>query len=94
MYDLDLTDKFKSKYRKLVVRNQQLKEKTGLILQKLQENPFQKSLKTHKVYVSQFGEVFSSRLTGDLRLLWSMQKDICLILLLDIGGHSGNRRVY
>jgi len=94
VYEFDLTERFKSKYRKLVKNNKQLGEKINIVFDRLREDPFQKSLKTHKVHTSQFGEVFSSRVTGDLRILWSQQGEVFVLLLLDIGGHSGNKSVY
>jgi len=38
---------------------------------------------------------FSSKVTGDLRIIWNFNEDqIQVIDLLDIGGHSGNGKVY
>lgn len=94
MYELELTERFKTKYRKLAKNNSQLTEKISIIFDRLRKDPFQKNLKTHKVHVSQLGEVFSSRVTGDLRVLWSVKNNVCTLMLLDIGGHSGKRSVY
>ena len=94
MYRIKLSEKFRRKYNQLIKNNEKLKEKINSALEKLKKDPFQKSLSTHKVHVSQFGEIFSSRVTGDLRILWSIENNICIILLLDIGGHSGTNSVY
>ena len=94
MYKIELSEKFRKKYNQLVKNNEKLKEKINLTFEKLKKDPFETSLRTHKVHTSQFGEIFSSRITGDLRILWSIQNNICILLLLDIGGHSGKRNVY
>jgi len=94
MYKVKLSEKFRRKYKQLIKNNLKLQEKINSTFEKLKEDPFQKSLRTHKVHFSQLGEVFSSRVTGDLRVLWLMQSDICILLLLDIGGHSGKTGVY
>jgi len=51
------------------------------------------SLKTHKVFISDYGKVYSSNVTGDIRVIWSLEETYVL-LLLDIGGHEGSTRVY
>lgn len=70
-------------------------DKLEKVLIKLSLNPFDPSLKTHKVTTRALGLKYSSRLDSDLRLIWSFDQDDCLVIwLLDIGGHSGNRSVY
>lgn len=64
-------------------------------IKKLAENPNNPSLKSHKVDTPKFGKAYSSRVTGDLRIIWEYSKGGFQILdLLDIGGHSGKGGVY
>jgi mRNA-degrading endonuclease YafQ of YafQ-DinJ toxin-antitoxin module len=59
------------------------------------ENPFIPELHTHKVISKEFGSAFSSRVNGDIRIIWNYDKfGVMTILLLDLGGHSGFGRVY
>jgi mRNA-degrading endonuclease YafQ of YafQ-DinJ toxin-antitoxin module len=61
----------------------------------LQNDPFYPGLKTHKVSSRLFGNTYSSRVTGDIRIIWKFDENKTLtLLLLDLGGHSGRNKVY
>lgn len=61
----------------------------------LHENPFDPRLKTHKVVSKHYGKRYSSRIDGDLRIIWDFdENDNLVLLLLDIGGHEGAKGVY
>ncbi len=77
----------------LTKHNPTLENKLDLIVAILQNNPYSISLKTHKVKTSTLGEVRSSRVTSDLRILWRFQ-ELNTIQILDIGKHSGNSKIY
>jgi mRNA-degrading endonuclease YafQ of YafQ-DinJ toxin-antitoxin module len=52
-------------------------------------NPFDLSLKTHQVNISSQGKVWSSRVTGDLRLIWEFDEDMKMtIIALRLQGHD------
>ena len=92
---LEDTPPFKKSLKKLINSGRLNKEQIGKTLKLLKENPFTQSLKTHKVDTRNYGKVWSSRVDGDLRIIWHLDsKDQILILLLDIGGHSGSSKVY
>jgi mRNA interferase YafQ len=62
-----------------------------LKLKLLGQDPWEPSLKSHKVNTELFGKVFSSSVTSDLRIIWNYNKNTKLIEvleLLDIGGHD------
>ena len=62
------------------------------VLDIMLEKPFSNGLKTHQVTTSKYGGAYSTRVTGDIRILWELQKkDIDIIA---IGGHSGKYTVY
>lgn len=95
MFRLIQTKPFAKAYQQLVAKNRILRTKVDSVLEALSEDPHQPKLRTHKVNLSEVGVVYSSRITGDLRVLWEYQKNSeVLILLLKLGGHSGQRGVY
>ena len=94
MYELQTTSNFRKKYIKLAEKNKKLQNSVQKTLEQLKVNPRYKALKTHKVFLSQYGEVYSSFVTGDVRIIWIQIENRLIILLLDIGGHSGNKGVY
>lgn len=63
------------------------------VMNKLEINPFDRHLRTHKVNSVKENEVFSSRVTGNIRIIWIIQGSQ-ILLLLDVGGHSGSGKVY
>ncbi len=93
-YQLEFTKKTAKKYKKLTTNNKQLQEKVQEILKILVDNPFNSKLKTHKVQIANYGIVYSSRITQDIRIIWDIENDKVTIILLDIGGHSGSKGVY
>ena len=94
MYELQTTSNFRKKYIKLAEKNKKLQNSVQKTLDLLRLNPKYKSLKTHKVFLSQYGEVYSSFVTGDIRIIWIQVENNLIILLLDIGGHSGSKGIY
>ncbi len=94
MYEIQSISAFRKKYRKLTERNKKLEKAILLTIDLLKTNPKYKSLKTHKIFHSNYGEVYSSYVTGDIRIVWIEIDGKLIILLLDIGGHSGNKGVY
>lgn len=96
MFAIRFLDYAEKKARKLVKNNSQLQEKIGSCLIKLKHNPFDTSLKTHKVRSKLFGIKYSSSIT-DIRFIWDfdeVSQEIQVIEIYDIGGHSGQNSVY
>lgn len=95
MYRLRPTAPFTRQYKKLIKHNKSLSnkiEKTFLILK---ENPSHSSLKSHKVNTRHYGLKWSSRVSDDIRLIWDYDsEEVLIILLLDIGSHTGSHKVY
>jgi mRNA-degrading endonuclease YafQ of YafQ-DinJ toxin-antitoxin module len=91
MYKLIFTGYFKKKLAKLIKHNPKVDQKIETTLQLLSVNPLEQKLCSHKV-----GEYWSSRVTGDIRIIWIYGEDreVRVLELFDIGGHSGNRGVY
>ena len=88
-FNLQPTKPFIKKYKKLVKGNVALKKRIGTALDILRDNPQEPKLKSHKVSTSQFGQVWSIRITGDIRVLWNYNDGNQLVLLLlNIGGHG------
>jgi mRNA-degrading endonuclease YafQ of YafQ-DinJ toxin-antitoxin module len=74
----------------------ELKKRLIKTLEQLVENPSYKGLKSHIVNSPKVGvNVWSSTVSGDLRLIWDYDKDDKIrILLLKLGGHTGKNKVY
>ncbi len=94
-YQLKPKKYFIKKFKKLVSKNKDLEKKLEQVFDKLIKDPFDISLQTHKVRSKLGIEAYSSRLNGDLRIIWDFNENELNILdLFDIGGHSGSGGVY
>jgi len=64
----------------------------------LSENPKCPSLQSHPYVNEKFGKVWSCWATGDVRIvfeyIFEYTDQNLVLLLLDIGGHSGKNSVY
>ena len=96
MYELALTKVFDKDYRSFVKGNKNIESKILKALDLLTKNPFYPSLKSHKVNTRNYGVKWSSRVTGDLRLIWDYTKEIEIptIIILAISQHSGSHQEY
>ncbi len=95
MYLIKQSKYFTKSVEKLVKQRRISLTKINKVIIKLSSNPFDQSLKSHKVNTRTFGVQYSSRIDGDLRIIWSFDKDENLIIhLIDIGGHFGSKSVY
>ena len=94
MYKIETTSIFDKGYSKLTKNNKLLEKKILKIIEKLKENPNYPSLKTHAVNLPSWDKVYSSWVTGDIRIIWRELDCQLILLLLDIGGHSGGSKVY
>lgn len=94
MHELVFTKPFSKDLAKLIKAHKLSETRVAKILQLLSIDPFNQSLRTHKVDSKNYGLAWSSRLTPDLRIIWKFEDDKVKILLLDIGGHSGKHKVY
>ena len=95
MYEIKRIPKFVREYNRLVRRNSRLEDKVERTLVRLESNPFEKSLRTHKVHAEGFGLAWSSSVSGDIRIIWRFVPNAHkIILLLAMGGHSGGGKVY
>ena len=86
MLKLNLTNKFKKQSSKLISKNPSLRNKLSETFRILSENPFDSTLKTHKLKGYQ-QELWSLSLTYDLRIIIQFhdKEDEKYIDLLTIG---------
>ena len=83
------TTHFAKSYKKVIRNNKKLLSIIDEVLRRLSTDPFGTSLRTHKVKSVLFGEVYSSRVTGDIRIIWIFdQNKKFILILLEIGGHD------
>jgi len=95
MFTLKITATFAVTRKKLAGNNETLNKRIKVTLQKLALNPAHPSLQSHKVNTRNYGIRWSSWVTGDLRIIWDYDTEQRLvIILLDIGTHSGTDKVY
>lgn len=95
MFLLNFTVTFISHREKVFGNNAVLNKRLKTTLIKLALNPTHPSLHSHKVTTSAHGQRWSSSVTGDIRIIWDYDsKNRLIILLLDIGSHSGTHKVY
>jgi mRNA-degrading endonuclease YafQ of YafQ-DinJ toxin-antitoxin module len=95
MYKIKYLPGYEKEVYKLLKKNPSLRPHVRKTLKLLSVNPHHPSLHSHKVTTHEFEGVWSSRITGDLRILWQYSSfEIRLILIHKIGGHSGKNRVY
>jgi addiction module RelE/StbE family toxin len=89
--DLIWSQGFKRSFKKLIKKNPQLKPRIFDVLQKLAEDPFTPSLKSHKLS-GNLEELWSCSVVYDCRIIFSFSEDResleVIILLIDIGSHD------
>ncbi len=95
MFILIFTKNFDEIYGSFVKGNAEIEQKVRKALHFLQQDPHYPSLKTHKTNTRNYGEKWSSWVTGDIRIIWDYDsKERLVIILLDLGKHSGSQKAY
>lgn len=95
MFEIFSTTNFNNKYKKLTKNNKLLAKQTLETVNRISLNPKERGLKAHKVITDRGEIAWSSKVNGDIRIVWQYRKDkFDLIELLTIGGHSGKNKVY
>ncbi len=82
---------FKRAFKKLIKKNPQLQDKVLAILDLLENEPFTRSLKSHKL-TGDLDGYWSCSVTYDCRIIFTFSQDEeseeTLIILVDIGSHD------
>ena len=95
MFQIIRSNQFKYIFKKLIKNNILLDKKIIFIIYLISINPKDKGLKSHKINSFKGKTAWSSRVNGDLRIIWNYGKENTTeIHLLKIGGHSGKDKVY
>lgn len=94
MYQLAFSKRFEKQYIEIKYRDAGLEKKIRKALFFLCEDPHYPSLRTHKVDAREFPDVWSSWVTGDIRIIWEYSQHILSITVIEIGSHSGGNKVY
>ena len=87
-YGVEFSKKFIKKFRKLVKNNLVLEFKIQEIVNRMRINPFQSGLYTHKANIKGYGELYSTRVTGNIRIAWDFIDGTATILAVTVGGHE------
>lgn len=93
-YILQFTIEFEKRLQIVKKKDSRIFAKVKKTVEILSDKPDYPSLNTHLVNTSKYGKCFSSRVTGNLRILWIYKKNRLVILVLTLGDHSGKNRVY
>ena len=95
MFTLRPLSRYRRNLKKLIQKDRALAERVRRVLIRLATDPRDPSLRSHKVTADDGATAFSSEITGDLRLIWRYAEDeVDIIDLVNIGGHSGAKKVY
>jgi mRNA-degrading endonuclease YafQ of YafQ-DinJ toxin-antitoxin module len=96
MFEIKYTLTYLKIYKKYIQNNQKLVTSINKTLQTLSQNPFDKSLKSHKVDTRRNKDVWSSSISGDWRLIWVFDEEskVATIICLELGTHSGSNQIY
>src|SRR3989344_7877893 len=95
MYAMVATPAFDETYKKLIKDSQEKEKRTKKAIKLMRTDPFYPSLKSHKVNTRNFGQKWSSFITGDLRIIWDFDEaKKKIILLFAVTKHSGSHREY
>lgn len=92
-YEIAFDKSFLKRIKKVYKKDKFLYARYLKFLEKMAKDPFAENLLTHKVNSKNHNLVYSSRVTGNIRVLWLLEEGR-VILLLDIGGHEGSNKVY
>jgi mRNA-degrading endonuclease YafQ of YafQ-DinJ toxin-antitoxin module len=88
-YILEPTAPFRRDVKRLTKKDKGLAKLLDKKLEMLSRNHEHQSLLTHKIDQTSYGSIYSSRVNGDIRVLWSFDADdTIIILLLKLGGHD------
>jgi addiction module RelE/StbE family toxin len=80
-------DDYKRKERKFFKKRPHLADKYGEVLEKLKMNPFDPSLRTHKLK-GELSELHACSLTYEYRIICVFLIQNEMIVLVDIGSHD------
>lgn len=89
-YKIQITEAFNNRYVKLVKKDKILMRRINKTIELLRQNPFYPGLQSHIVDEDfYYGNIYSSRVTGDIRILWAFDpKQRLVLILLKVGGHD------
>lgn len=95
MYTPFSTPTFDKAYKKIIKGDLEKEKRTKKAIKLMRTDPFYPSLKSHKVKTRNFGEKWSSWITGDLRIIWDFDPEEKMkIMLFVIVTHTGAHREY
>ncbi len=75
MFKLQFHLRFFKKVKKIIKKDKKIKNKINNTLKALEQSPTDQKLKSHKITSKNGNRLFSSRVNGDLRIIWNYNKD-------------------
>lgn len=83
-----LSPRFTKQLKKFKKKDNALAQRVVETLKRMGKDPFHPVLRTYKVQSRNFEQAWSSRVTGDVRIIWDFIDAEATIMALDVGGHS------
>ncbi|MBT4936726.1 hypothetical protein HON22_02300 [Candidatus Peregrinibacteria bacterium] len=87
MNKIKLSPHFRRESRKILKKGIIKRKQLEKVLEKISKNPFEKSLRTHKVSAEYIDPAYSSYISGEYRIIWDLNSDKT-ITLHSIGTHK------
>jgi len=87
MYHLEWTPSFIKAAKRFAKQHPELKQKTALVLQALEQDPFQASLKLHGLDGKLKG-LYAVSVTYSYRMTLTLKISEHVVILLDVGAHD------
>jgi mRNA interferase YafQ len=95
MYKIEYDQDFQKSFKKVIGKNAKLLKKLKHCIETLAKDPFYPSLRSHKVDTIFEENVYSSWVTGDIRIIWkNNSNNEAIILCIRLGKHSGSNQIY
>jgi len=88
MYDLEWTPAFIKAAKRFAQQHPNLKQKTAIVLLALEQDPFQSSLKLHRLVGGKLKGLHAVSITYSYRITLTLKISEHVITLLDIGNHD------
>jgi mRNA-degrading endonuclease YafQ of YafQ-DinJ toxin-antitoxin module len=95
MFKIVFVDGFEKYFKKIIQKDPILIKKFYKTIALLSQDPNYPSLQSHKVDIIGYNEVWVSRITGDIRIVWFYdEKKQLVINCIKLGTHGGANQVY
>ena len=94
-FKIEFSEQFWISYKKLTKGDANLGKRIHKAVELLAQNPKHPSLNSHAVTDRNGNAVWSSWVTGDVRIIWIYDEQTkSLVVIINTGKHSGSSQIY